>query len=268
MKNTRKKSNIKYVKKGLFIGLLREYIAFGVGVLYLLWKLLIEFIRNSGRFIVGFICLLFWSLKAFNKVNVRLFNLLSKPLKTAFIYALIVALIIAVTQVNILRNEVNAKTIEDQEQVIEFKFDIPKQNPVIEAQRDKSDAIKERVCENAIACDIYEAALNGGLSTETAVLMVSISKHETGHWSSNLFVNYNNFCGRYKSGEKRFYTFNSYEEGLNDYVEFIKNKYANGYTSIEAMGNIYAPIGADNDPDNQNIHWIPTVTQFYNEYMG
>lgn len=37
---------------------------------------------------------------------------------------------------------------------------------------------------------------------------------------------------------------------------------------IKFLGSRYAPVGADNDPDNLNSNWVRNVTFYYNKFSG
>lgn len=52
-------------------------------------------------------------------------------------------------------------------------------------------------------------------------------------------------------------------------IDLLKNNYFNnGLTTIKAIGGVYCPEGAENDPHDQNQYWIPKVTLIYNQYLG
>ena len=62
--------------------------------------------------------------------------------------------------------------------------------------------------------------------------------------------------------------YNSLEEGLNGFVNLLKNRYFNrGLDTVDKIGAVYCPVGASNDPYGLNQHWIPNVTKYYNEYL-
>src|SRR5699024_5534210 len=58
-------------------------------------------------------------------------------------------------------------------------------------------------------------------------------------------------------------------DGINYTIDNIaKLILERGLVTIEDLGNTYAPIGADNDPNGLNKNWIPTVTKLSNELGG
>ncbi|GGJ77361.1 M23 family metallopeptidase [Virgibacillus salexigens] len=86
---------------------------------------------------------------------------------------------------------------------------------------------------------------------------------------SNLVVNYNNPGGLYNSNTDDFFHYDSLEEGLDAMASNLyDNYYADGLFTIEEIGAKYAPIGAENDPENLNAHWVPTITKFVNTLGG
>ena len=116
---------------------------------------------------------------------------------------------------------------------------------------------------------IYNKSVESGLTHEQAILLVAISKHETGNWTSDLYKNNNNFGGIYNGREEKFYSYNSKEEGLQAFVNLLKNNYfGKGLNTIEEIGAKYCPVGASNDPKGVNVNWVPKVTQYYNNYLG
>ena len=107
------------------------------------------------------------------------------------------------------------------------------------------------------------------MTHEQAILLVAISKHETGNWTSYNFKNKNNLGGLYNGSKGTFYSYESLESGIEAFVNLLKNRYfGKGLNTIEEIGNVYCPVGASNDPNGLNKHWIPKVSQYYNNYLG
>ena len=117
-----------------------------------------------------------------------------------------------------------------------------------------------------IECKIYNNGIAKGMTHEQALLVVAISKHETGNWTSSAFKNKNNFGGMMcKTG---LATYKSFDEGLDKFTTLLNDYYfAKGRNTIEKIGAIYCPVGAKNDPNGLNRHWIPRVTEYYNDYL-
>ena len=105
------------------------------------------------------------------------------------------------------------------------------------------------------------------MTHKQALLIVAISRHETGNWKSNAFKTKNNFGGIMYKGKLASYK--SFDEGLERFSTLLNDKYfAKGLNTIEKIQKVYAPIGAKNDPSNLNSHWVSGVTKFYNEYIN
>lgn len=103
------------------------------------------------------------------------------------------------------------------------------------------------------------------------VLMAAIALHETGKGTSNAVVNYNNPGGLMDpaTGSKKLYRFATLEDGLDAMGRTLHNRIIkDGLNTIEKLGNVYAPIGAANDPNGLNKHWIPNVTEIVNHLGG
>ena len=116
--------------------------------------------------------------------------------------------------------------------------------------------------------DIYNKSIELGLTEKQAMLMIAISRHETGAWTSKAFKEKNNFGGIMWKNATEIKPFDSYESGLDYYVKHLRNNYLNkGLTTIEKIGAIYCPVGAVNDPNGLNKYWVGGVTNFYNSYL-
>ena len=116
--------------------------------------------------------------------------------------------------------------------------------------------------------DIYNKSIELGLTEKQAMLMIAISRHETGAWTSKAFKEKNNFGGIMWKNATEIKPFDSYEKGLDYFVKHLRNNYLNkGLTTIEKIGAIYCPVGAANDPNGLNKYWVGGVTNFYDSYL-
>lgn len=101
------------------------------------------------------------------------------------------------------------------------------------------------------------------------VLFASIAFHETGFGNSNMVITRNNPGGLYDSSRGTFYVFDTLEEGLEAMASNLNKLYiSQGLVSIEQIGAKYAPVGVDNDPNNLNANWVPTVSLIANGLGG
>lgn len=95
-------------------------------------------------------------------------------------------------------------------------------------------------------------------------LLKAISIHETGHFTSKAWNEYNNAGGiMNKNGLVRYET---KEDGIMAMARLLKTQYIDkGYDTIEKIQTKYAPLNVKNDPNNLNRHWVSGVTKIYNE---
>lgn len=234
-------------------------------------KLLKELLKSIIAFTVAIFYLIYLLFKAINKLVVKAFNKLPKYLKIALIYTLIIGNLpnflaiyktidslelnkkidttLLATNINLVEKVEETETIEEIEIVEEEKI----------------------TCQlsSEIECKIYNKAIASEMTHEQAILLVAISKHETGNWTSYNFKNKNNLGGLWNGAKETFYSYESLESGIEAFVNLLKNNYfGKGLNTIEEIGNKYCPVGASNDPNGLNKHWIPKVTQYYNNYLG
>ncbi len=233
-------------------------------------KLFKLILKGIVYFVVGLVAIVYYILKAITKLVAKLFKQLPKALQIAMIYSLVIGNI-----PNLVNTIEVVKTWEIDLQKVETKtlkndlVSILKEDIIETKVQEVETAKVENTCQlSEIECQIFNTAKASGLTNEQSYLLLSISKHETGRWTSNLFNNNNNLGGIYNSKEQKFFKYQTREEGIQAFVNLLKNRYfGKGLNTIEQIGNVYCPVGATNDPNNKNIHWIPTVTQFYNEYL-
>ena len=159
-------------------------------------------------------------------------------------------------------------TQEERTEVVEETVEIVETTEIIEIVEEIKE---ENTCylSTEIECKIYNKAIENEMTHEQAILLVAISKHETGNWTSYNFKNKNNLGGLYNGKEGTFYSYETLEKGIEAFVNLLKNRYfGKGLNTIEEIGNVYCPVGAKNDPNGLNKNWIPKVSQYYNNYLG
>lgn len=215
------------------------------------------------RVLIGIVLVIYYLIKGINTIMIYLFNLLPKVIKMTIIYSLIALSILEI--LNIKNPQI--KTII-QEKVVEVEKVV-----AMETENEKTENIVEKesyyTFENKNEQNIYDTSIENGLTHKQALLLISISRHETGFWTSQNFLNKNNFGGIMCNDGTKIVTYNNYEEGLNAFIKLLKNYYfAKGLNSIEEIGKIYCPVGAANDPKGLNKYWIGNVTKFYNDYLA
>lgn len=139
------------------------------------------------------------------------------------------------------------------------------ENDEIEEQ---NEIIEENTCTlTGIECKIYSKAKEYNMTDNQAYLVIAISKHETGNWTSSAFKNKNNFGGL--MGSNGLKTYDTQNDGLDAFVKLLKNRYFDkGLDTVEKIQPVYCPIGAKNDPNGLNKYWKINVQKYYNEYSN
>lgn len=120
-------------------------------------------------------------------------------------------------------------------------------------------------CElDEVSCKIKEVAQDYGVDWKLAV---AISMHETGKYTSVAFNDNNNVGGNFRNGS--LMVFEDLDKGIDFFISNLKTKYIDlGLDTIEEISAKYAPIGADNDPNNLNQYWVSGVYKYYKELGG
>ena len=233
----------------------------------ILIKLIKGLIKAFALLIAQIAKMIYLIIKAFNNLNAKIFMKLPRLVRVAIIYLLIGLSIFAFEKPRVLVKEVLSSSIVEQVETLENEINI--QNSQLEQKDKEIERLKVVANLKDIEKKIYNVAINSELTHEQAILVIAISKHETGNWTSSLYKNNNNFGGIYNSKEKKFYSYESNEKGLQAFVNLLKNNYfGKGLDTIEEIGAKYCPVGAENDPTGVNQHWVPKVTQYYNNYLG
>lgn len=107
-----------------------------------------------------------------------------------------------------------------------------------------------------------DAGRKYGMTPDQVKIGMAIAMHETGKGTSSAFRNKNNSMGISPNGGGPR-SFGSVEEGIDYGMRNLKRNYFDkGLTTIEQIGAVYAPIGADNDPRNLNQHWVKGVRKY------
>lgn len=162
-------------------------------------------------------------------------------------------------------DEINKKELK-------IKFDDLK-NKIVEVAKDSQEEIKQEEIKEDIVCNldetsclIYNKGQELGLTKEQSIISIAIAMQETGRYTSNLFKTNNNLNGMYCEASKSFYKYETIEEGIEKYINCLKNVYFNqGLNTIDKIQPKYAPIGAENDPNGLNKNRASNVKWFYND---
>ncbi len=235
-------------------------------------KLLKELLKSVIALIVAIAYLLFLLFKTINKLVVKAFKKLPTYLKVALIYTLVIGnLPNLIATYNIIKN-INFDKVEIVENlqtsvvaIVETKNEETEKVEIVE------EKVETTTCnlQSEIECQIYNKAIASEMTHEQAILLVAISKHETGNWTSYNFKTKNNLGGLWNGKQGTFYSYESLESGIEAFVNLLKNRYfGKGLNTIEEIGSVYCPVGAANDPNGLNKNWVPRVTEYYNNYLG
>ena len=206
---------------------------------------------------------LYYIIRNINNGGAYIFMKLPRLVKVIIIY-----IMIALSVVGCL----SFKKVEPTKEIIKIVEKVETTEQVEETETTEQVAIVEQTnatckIDNETACYIYNSAIEYGLDHNQALLVVSISRHETGGWSSSLYVNNNNFGGLYNSSAKKFFSYETKEDGLNAMLNTLSKSYFNkGLTTIESIGAKYCPVGANDNGTNQ--YWVGSVTKIYNQYQA
>lgn len=221
-------------------------------------KMIKKVIRTIAYFVIGLV----YTIYLINNLIAKLFKKLPRLAKVGVIYSMIILSIIGIVGI---RNP-QVKTIVEEkivEKVVALQVEEQEQNEIVEELEETKITF-----DNKNETNIYNVAIEKGLTHEQALLVISISRHETGNWKSNAFVNHNNFGGIMCNSATQIKSYETYEEGLNDFVRILKNYYFDlGLTTVEEIGAKYCPVGAKNDPNGLNKYWVSGVSSFYQNYL-
>ena len=132
-------------------------------------------------------------------------------------------------------------------------------------KQNKVEITKEYECTlDEVSCKIKKVAQDYGVDWRLAI---AISIHESGNYTSYIFKYQNNVGGMWNGAKGEFYSYDTLEDGIDAYISNLKYNYIDvGLTTIEEIGNVYCPVGINDNGDNK--YWIPKVTKYYKELGG
>jgi hypothetical protein len=216
-------------------------------------SLLVRIIRNTIYFIVGLTYLIYLILKLINKITITIYNKLPHLMRVGIVYSLVLVSAFGLCK----EPKVITKVVTIEKAIVE----------PINAEENEQQNTNVKACNlSEIECFILDSAISQGLEKEQAYKILAISKHETGNWTSKIFIERHNFGGIIRNG--KFESYENNEQGIKDMIHVLRDYYfARGKNTLEDIQKSYCPIGASNDPSGLNNYWLPRVTQYYNEYL-
>lgn len=239
--------NIKGLSKAILITLIKAIILLIKNILYIGYLLIYNFNNFMGN--------LYLKMPRIIRVGV---------IYTLLFMAIVNMITIDKTEakkgnISFVAMNTNLETEKDDELAIATDYKVEEE--IIENK-------KEDKCNlGNIECQIYNKAKEYEMTDDQAYLLIAISRHETGNWTSSAFKNKNNFGGI--MGANGLKSYNTFDDGLEAFVSLLKNRYFNkGLTTIEKIQPVYCPVGAKNDPNNLNQYWKANVKKYYDEYLN
>lgn len=178
--------------------------------------------------------------------------MIKKILQTTFIIFLLIDVALLSNDVIKLRKELDSatQTINQKEQEVRLLYkeldDLIQINKELEKELKINNGTPRELLK--IACEEYNVDYT---------LAVSIARVETGNFTSEVFLKYNNLGGL--SNDYKWYKYNTLIEGINAYVSMLKQEYIDkGLDTPEKMQPKYCP-GKDGE------HWISLVRKIMEE---
>lgn len=198
----------------------------------------------------------------FDSIVAKIFMKLPRPTKAIIIYVLILTFVLDFTGIIQDKKIFSIKKVDN----VKLAYVEPKQE---ERQEETIKEVKQELTCNydEISCKIYNKAKEIGMNEEQTLISIAISRWETGNYTSKAFKEKNNVGGMMCSSE--LINYSSLDEGIEKFLINLKNNYFDiGLDTIEKIQKKYCPIGAKNDPNGLNKHWLGGVTNLYNELKG
>lgn len=242
-KITRMRKNRNRRAKEYLKSILRAFILLLTNVLELLVYLLVNVLKVAYKVIYRL-----------NTIIGNLFMKLPRATRTLIIYVLVLTFALDLT--GIIQGKKIIKVVEAKT----FNAIVPVAKA--EPQEEKKEEPKCKFDE--ISCKIYDKALNVGMTHEQALISISISKWETGNYTSVAFKEKNNVGGMMcQSG---LINYSTLDEGIEKFLINLKNNYFDiGLTTLEKIKPKYCPDNAKNDPNGLNQYWLNGTNKMLEE---
>ena len=212
---------------------------------------------NILYLVVGLIYAIYLLIRAFDNLVVKLFMKLPRWSRAVILWTLVISSVYHNFEFKVFAKEVEKEEIKINTQIIPQEEVITSEEVVL--NETKQEEVYQCILEHETSCKIQNKAIEYGIDWKIAV---AISRWETGNFTSNIYKTKNNVGGMYCKG---FIKYNSLDEGIEAFVSNLKRNYFDiGLDTLEKIQPKYCPVGAENDPNNLNQHWLGGVTQIYN----
>ena len=159
----------------------------------ILIKLIKGLIKAFALVIAQIAKIIYLIIRAFNNLNAKLFMKMPRLARVIIIYLLVGLSIFAFEKPRVLVKEVLSSSIVEQVETLKNEINI--QNNQLKQKDNEIEKLKVIAKLNDIEKKIYNKSIESELTHEQAILVVAISKHETGNWTSELYKKNNNFGG-------------------------------------------------------------------------
>lgn len=100
------------------------------------------------------------------------------------------------------------------------------------------------------------------------IFLAAVAMHESAKGTSKLARQNNNVFGIFKGG--KYHRFDSVDECIKFSAKLLGGKlYAGGRNdTVAEIQKIYCPVGAANDPNGLNKHWLDGVLKYMRQIFG
>jgi len=226
-------------------------------------KLIKTIIRNIIYLLVGLVYFIYSIIRAFDNLIAKLFNKLPRLLKVAIIYMLILNVGLDIYTI-FKKDNLDSVKVTINDKVIDTETLTT--NPTSQNEANLEETQQECLFDST-SCLIAQKGQEIGLNEEQILISISISKWETGNYTSEAFKNLNNVGGMMCSTGLIYY--DTLNDGISAFISNLKYNYFDiGLDTLEKIQPKYCPIGASNDPNNLNQYWLNGTTKMYNELVS
>ena len=220
---------------------------------------------------VGVLYVCYLLIKHFDNTIAKIYMKLPRLARVCVVYVLIIGFMFNFVDIKTtysIENNVVSEAKEEEQ---------TKETENIEIEDKKEETREEKIIKEEYNCNldetscmIYYKAIEKGFSQDQAIMTVAISMAECGRqFNSKNCIENNNYGGLWNGKTQSFYKYSSKEEGINAFVNLIAKYLERGQTTPEKIQPTYAPVGANNDPNNKNSNWLKNVknimTDLYNQ---